>query len=392
MRLDEIDLLEDAWAQGVPHEAFDLLRREAPVHWHPEPDGPGFWAVTRHADVVQASRDTATFSSELGGTFVDDQTDEALAQIRLTILNMDPPKHARYRRLVSRGLHAPDGRPARRDHREAGRAHRRRRGRPGRVRVRRGRRGQAAARDDLRDDRPARGRLAPHVRAVEHARRPATTPTSSTSPTSAESAAAEIYAYCDAVAADRRAQPPRRPDDRPGPGRGRGRAARRPRAQPVLRDPGGGGQRDHPQPDQPLDAGADRPPRRAPPPPGRPRPVAHRGRGDAALGHVDPQLPAHRHRRHRAERAAHRRRRQGRPVLHVGQPRRGRVRRPAPLRRRPHARTTTSPSAARASTTAWAPTWPGPRSGRSCASWSTASTGSRRPASRAACVPTSSTA
>ena len=40
MRLDEIDLLEDAWAQGVPHEAFDLLRREAPVHWHPEPDRP----------------------------------------------------------------------------------------------------------------------------------------------------------------------------------------------------------------------------------------------------------------------------------------------------------------------------------------------------------------
>jgi cholest-4-en-3-one 26-monooxygenase len=60
--------------------------------------------VTRHADVVAVSRDSATWSSELGSTFIDDQTDEALAQLRLTILNMDPPKHHRYRRLVSKGF------------------------------------------------------------------------------------------------------------------------------------------------------------------------------------------------------------------------------------------------------------------------------------------------
>ena len=104
MDLDEIDLLAATWEQGVPYDQFDLLRREAPVFRHPEPDGPGFWAVTRHADVVAVSRDSATWSSELGGTFIDDQTDEALAQLRLTILNMDPPKHHRYRRLVSRGF------------------------------------------------------------------------------------------------------------------------------------------------------------------------------------------------------------------------------------------------------------------------------------------------
>jgi cholest-4-en-3-one 26-monooxygenase len=104
MQLADIDLLEDAWAQGVPHDAMETLRREAPVFRHAEPDGPGFWAVTRHADVVAVSRDTTTFSSELGSTFIDDQTDEALAQIRLTILNMDPPKHHRYRRLVNRGF------------------------------------------------------------------------------------------------------------------------------------------------------------------------------------------------------------------------------------------------------------------------------------------------
>jgi len=76
------------------------------VFWHPEPEdrGPGFWAVTKHADVRAVSRDTDTFSSELGSTFIPDQSEEALSQIRLTILNMDPPKHHRYRRLVSRGF------------------------------------------------------------------------------------------------------------------------------------------------------------------------------------------------------------------------------------------------------------------------------------------------
>jgi cholest-4-en-3-one 26-monooxygenase len=104
MKLSEIDLLEDTWATSVPHDAFRTLRREAPVFRHPEPDGPGFWALTRHADIVAVSRDWQTFSSELGGTFIDEQTDESLAKLRLSILAMDPPRHHRFRRLVSRGF------------------------------------------------------------------------------------------------------------------------------------------------------------------------------------------------------------------------------------------------------------------------------------------------
>ena len=104
MKLEDVDLLEDTWAKEAPYQAFELLRKQAPVWRHPEPHGPGFWAVTKHADVVAVSRDPATFSSELGCTFIDDQTDQALAQLRLSILNMDPPKHNRYRRLVSKGF------------------------------------------------------------------------------------------------------------------------------------------------------------------------------------------------------------------------------------------------------------------------------------------------
>lgn len=102
--LDGIDLLAETWERGVPYEQFARLRREAPVHWHPEPAGRGFWAITRHADVRAVSRDAATFSSELGGTLLSDQDEETLAQLRLSILNMDPPRHNRYRRIVSRAF------------------------------------------------------------------------------------------------------------------------------------------------------------------------------------------------------------------------------------------------------------------------------------------------
>lgn len=102
--LEGIDLLARTWGQGVPHDQFDRLRREAPVHWHPEPGDTGFWAITRYADVKAVSHDWETFSSELGATFIPTQDEEAMAQLRLTILNMDPPKHHRYRRLVSRGF------------------------------------------------------------------------------------------------------------------------------------------------------------------------------------------------------------------------------------------------------------------------------------------------
>ena len=102
--LEGIDLLAATWGSGVPHDQFDRLRAEAPVYFHPEPDGPGFWALTKHADVMTVSHDWATFSSELGGTFIPTADEEALSQLRLTILNMDPVKHNRYRRLVSSGF------------------------------------------------------------------------------------------------------------------------------------------------------------------------------------------------------------------------------------------------------------------------------------------------
>jgi len=106
MSLDTIDLTnKDVFVEGVPYQWFETLRREAPVYWHPEPDGgPGFWCVTRYEDVVTVNRDNQTFSSNRGAVFMWDLPREDLEQQRLMMLNMDPPIHTRYRRLVNKGF------------------------------------------------------------------------------------------------------------------------------------------------------------------------------------------------------------------------------------------------------------------------------------------------
>src|SRR5579871_1037676 len=98
-----IDLVSAAaFANGQPHEQFRWLRRNAPVYWHPEPHGRGFWAVTRYHDVRAVGRDPKTYSSYRGGILIDDPGGPALAESRNMMLMMDPPQHTRYRQLVSR--------------------------------------------------------------------------------------------------------------------------------------------------------------------------------------------------------------------------------------------------------------------------------------------------
>ena len=52
------------FAERVPHDWFDDLRAEAPVYRHPEPHGPGFWVVTKHADIAEVSHDWEHNSSD----------------------------------------------------------------------------------------------------------------------------------------------------------------------------------------------------------------------------------------------------------------------------------------------------------------------------------------
>jgi cholest-4-en-3-one 26-monooxygenase len=94
----------DSFAEGVPSEWFRRLRAESPVAFLPEArGGPGFWAVTRHRDVVHVSKNPELFSSSQG-TNIEDQSGDQLAKLQTIMLNMDPPQHVKYRRLVSRGF------------------------------------------------------------------------------------------------------------------------------------------------------------------------------------------------------------------------------------------------------------------------------------------------
>ena len=72
--------------------------------WHPEREGPGFWLLSRHADVVAVSRDHGTFSSYEGGVMTPDLEPPGLAVNRMMLLNMDPPAHTKLRNLVNRGF------------------------------------------------------------------------------------------------------------------------------------------------------------------------------------------------------------------------------------------------------------------------------------------------
>ena len=60
----------DLFSEGQPHVAFRNLREKAPVFWNPETDGPGYWVITKYADIVQISKQPKIFSNALGGHYI----------------------------------------------------------------------------------------------------------------------------------------------------------------------------------------------------------------------------------------------------------------------------------------------------------------------------------
>jgi cytochrome P450 len=112
LSLDDISPgLPEFWTRSRDERerAFARLRRERPIAFHEEPEvpglgrGPGFWSVTRHADIMEVSRNGQLFSSARGGVNIIDQP-EFFNELFGSMIAMDDPRHARLRRIVSSGF------------------------------------------------------------------------------------------------------------------------------------------------------------------------------------------------------------------------------------------------------------------------------------------------
>jgi cholest-4-en-3-one 26-monooxygenase len=79
--LSRVDLITpELWEEQILHDEFALLRREDPVHWHDEPaPNHGFWAITKHEDVVAVSKNPQVFSSGEGLTMLEEVEPESLS-------------------------------------------------------------------------------------------------------------------------------------------------------------------------------------------------------------------------------------------------------------------------------------------------------------------------
>jgi len=97
-----IDIYDpDGYVAAAPHEVFAYLRREHPVFRQEMPDGTFYWAVMRHADVVEVSREPLRFSAQVGGVVLEDMPPERLEQSKNMLLMMDPPRHTALRKEVA---------------------------------------------------------------------------------------------------------------------------------------------------------------------------------------------------------------------------------------------------------------------------------------------------
>ncbi|MCI0679606.1 MAG: cytochrome P450 [Actinobacteria bacterium] len=99
----DVDIIShDTYVTGFPHARFRRMREETPVSWVEESDGSGFWAITKHADVIEVSRDYHRFTASRGIRIEEMKPDELEA--RRTMMEHDPPEHTRLRRLVQPGF------------------------------------------------------------------------------------------------------------------------------------------------------------------------------------------------------------------------------------------------------------------------------------------------
>jgi cytochrome P450 len=85
---------------GYPHDAWAMLRRTAPVFRYERPGLDPFWAVTKHADIVEVSRQPELYRSDQA-LFITPKESQTPDVILHQLLNMNPPEHPEYRGVTS---------------------------------------------------------------------------------------------------------------------------------------------------------------------------------------------------------------------------------------------------------------------------------------------------
>jgi len=105
MNSNDIVLMDPTtYVDAVPHAYFAELRRRSPVALREEPGVVPYWAVVTYDACVTVNREWESFSSATKTALPFDVPQEEIEQQRLMMLNMDPPLHTRYRRLVNKGF------------------------------------------------------------------------------------------------------------------------------------------------------------------------------------------------------------------------------------------------------------------------------------------------
>lgn len=105
----KIDLLSpESFSAGHPFAQYEWLRKNAPVYWHEEHNGSGFWAVTRYRDVYDVDRNFQTFSSEPTIMIADplSENENNFGGYKMMLM-MDPPQHTAYRKLIRNEFTVP---------------------------------------------------------------------------------------------------------------------------------------------------------------------------------------------------------------------------------------------------------------------------------------------
>ena len=94
----------DVFVPAYPHAHFRWLRENDPVWWNPSQFGTGFWVVSRYKDIWDVSLDQKTYSSARQGAIQRDWDESQLEPQKELLINQDPPRHTKYRRLVNMGF------------------------------------------------------------------------------------------------------------------------------------------------------------------------------------------------------------------------------------------------------------------------------------------------